>query len=549
MKVDLLGQTGQGESIAVSDQLTQNWYVHADQEGKNNLCLYPTPGLTAFATTNEGPVRGMIEYDDLLYVVSKDTLWEVNSSGTATNRGTLTTSSGRVSMAHNGSANGEQLMIVDGTNAYIWDSANTSFYRVDDITSGTATNGTANKLDVTGETFITKGAKVGQRVFNTTAGTSALITALDSETVLSIDTDIFSTATDDYAVGDPDFTYAPTQVVFMDGYFIIDDSTTTGKFNISGSYDGTLWDALDFATAERSGDPLQQIVVSNRVLWFLGAKTVEAWFNSGNPTFPFEPVQSGFSEWGTPTRWSAAEMAGSVFYLSQNAEGKGQVVMTNGLNPQVISTQNITQQINSLTTINDAYGYVYQHNGHSFYVLTFPTEGLTLVYDVTTQMWHTWSSKASDTDDRNGQHRSTHHVFIFNKHLVGDVSSGRILELDWDTYTDDGDTITRIRRSKSIHMEDQAVRHQALWVDMEEGVGDFVTTDPQIMMRFRDDSGLWSNEKWRSIGAVGEYGTRIVWRMLGRSRDRVYELKITDPVKAVIIAAYIDAKVSEGHIR
>jgi len=468
MKINLLGQTGTSESVAVMDQLTQNWYVHTEQEGKNNICLYPTPGLTSFAATPQGPIRGMIEYNSLLYVVSYDTLWEIDSAGTTTSRGTLNTTTGRVSMAHNGPDNGEQLAIADGTDFYIFDSGATSF------------------------TTITQ--------FN------------DASTTL----------------------FNPTTVVYMDGYFICDDPSITGRFHISAAYDGTDWDTLDFATAERNSDALKSIVVSNRVLWLVGEKSVEAWYNNGNADFTFAPVQSGYSEWGTPASESPAEMGGSIFYLSQNTEGKGQVVMTNGLLPKVISTTAITTQINAMTTIDDAYGYVYQYNGHNFYVLSFPTEETTLVYDMTTGTWHTWQSLET------GYHRSTHHVFIFNKHMVGDPSSGRVFELDWDEYTEDGDTITRIRRSKSIHGDDKAIRHYSLWVDMEEGTGDFTTTDPQIIMRFRDDGGLWSNNKLRSIGAKGKYKTRVIWRMLGRSRDRVYELKLADPVKAVLIGAYLD---------
>jgi hypothetical protein len=419
----------------------------------------------------------MIEYNSLLYVVSADVLYEIDNAGTTTSRGTLNTTTGRVSMAHNGPENGQQLAIADGTDLYIFDSGATSF------------------------TTITQFNDAATSLFN------------------------------------------PTQVVFMDGYFICDDPSVTGRFYISAGYDGTDWDTLDFATAERSSDPLKSIIVSNRVLWLVGETTVEAWRNSGNLDFPFSPIQSGFSEWGTPAAESPAELGGSVFYVSQNRQGKGQVVMTSGLVPQVISTTAITTQINSMSTVSDAYGYVYQHNGHNFYVLSFPTEETTLVYDLNTKMWHTWKSKAT------GYHRSTHHVFVFNKHMVGDPSSGRVFYLDWATYTEDGDTITRIRRSKSTHADDKAVRHRALWVDMEEGAGDLTTTDPKIIMRLRDDAGLWSNNKLRSIGALGKYKTRVIWRMLGRSRDRVYELKITDPVKAVIIGAYIDVDADQEEIR
>ena len=64
---------------------------------------------------------------------------------------------------------------------------------------------------------------------------------------------------------------------------------------------------------------------------------------------------------------------------------------------------------------------------------------------------------------------------------------------------------------------------------------------PQVMLRWSDDGGhTWSNEHWVSMGRIGEYGTRAIWRRLGMTlklRDRVYEVSGTDPVKIDIVGA------------
>jgi hypothetical protein len=68
--------------------------------------------------------------------------------------------------------------------------------------------------------------------------------------------------------------------------------------------------------------------------------------------------------------------------------------------------------------------------------------------------------------------------------------------------------------------------------------------DPQAMLEWSDDGGhTWSNEHWASIGKMGEYRKRVKWRRLGRSRDRVFRLTITDPVKVVIIGATAEVTV------
>jgi hypothetical protein len=81
-------------------------------------------------------------------------------------------------------------------------------------------------------------------------------------------------------------------------------------------------------------------------------------------------------------------------------------------------------------------------------------------------------------------------------------------------------------------------------LDLEPGVGIDGTgqgTSPQAMLQFSNDGGhSWSNEKWASVGAIGQLTTRVIWRRLGRSRDKVFKIRMTDPVKTVWIGATLN---------
>jgi hypothetical protein len=71
--------------------------------------------------------------------------------------------------------------------------------------------------------------------------------------------------------------------------------------------------------------------------------------------------------------------------------------------------------------------------------------------------------------------------------------------------------------------------------------------DPQVMLRWSNDGGsTWSSEHWTSIGRMGNYKNRAIWRRLGQARDRIFEVSITDPVKAVIVSANLKASVGEN---
>ena len=541
MKVPLLGQTGGEREEDVSYQKTQNWYPHISPDSKSKVVLYPTPGLTEFTNLGvEGAIRGSIVYGEEYYCVYYTGLYKITSSGSYVLLGTLDTAVGKVSMAHNGSNNGQQIIIADGTEGYIYDFEFSTFAKIELKSSGTAQVDTNNKLDTTGVSgdFIANGVVAGMVVYNITDGTQGIVGAVDSADVLSIvdsngdALDLFPDGDEEYEVGDDAFPSTATHVAFMDGYFLANDPTNSGRFQISAAYQGYDWNGLDFATAERSPDELQALVVSNRNLWLIGTRTTEIWYNSGAADFPFAPMQSGFSQWGTVAPRSAIEISGTAFWLTQNDEGVGRVIHSDGIQPRIVDTPGISAEISKLSTLTDAYAWAYQHQGHTMYVLTFPTDKRTFAYDITTSMWHEWKTEST------GYHRSNNHMYVYGKHLIGDPGNGKIYYLDWDNYTDNGESIVRLRRSWNIQAEDKALRHYAIHLDIKEGVGNSDITDPSIHMRWRDNMGKWSNYYTRSMGQVGDQQKKVIWRRLGRSYERVYEFRVTDPCNAVLIDAY-----------
>ena len=92
------------------------------------------------------------------------------------------------------------------------------------------------------------------------------------------------------------------------------------------------------------------------------------------------------------------------------------------------------------------------------------------------------------------------------------------------------------------------IRIKSLQVDMRTGVGldgaaSLQGNDPEAMLDWSDDGGYsWSNEHWEKIGKIGARLTRVIWRRLGITRDRVFRMTITDPVPVALISAEIDAE-------
>ena len=113
-----------------------------------------------------------------------------------------------------------------------------------------------------------------------------------------------------------------------------------------------------------------------------------------------------------------------------------------------------------------------------------------------------------------------------------------------DKFTDaDGGPIRRLRRSPHLSVDDDWLFYHSFQVILETGQGlsSGQGSDPQLMLRWSNNGGkTWGNEHWVSSGEIGEYGTRALWRRLGRGYNRVFEVAVTDPVPWRGIGAYMD---------
>lgn len=59
-----------------------------------------------------------------------------------------------------------------------------------------------------------------------------------------------------------------------------------------------------------------------------------------------------------------------------------------------------------------------------------------------------------------------------------------------------------------------------------------------VDFRYSKDGGHnWSAWRKMPIGAVGDFQTRVVMRRLGRGRQWVFSVRVSDPVKADILSA------------
>lgn len=334
--------------------------------------------------------------------------------------------------------------------------------------------------------------------------------------------------------------YGATAVDYLDSFMIL-NRPGTKQFYTSLSNSDT-YDPLYFASKTSSPDKLATLSVRNRELWLLGERTTEVWFNAGNAAFPFAAMPGTFIENGCAAVHSVAKDGNSLFWVTLSDRGQAVAVRTEGYQLRKISTYALEAVWAQYQTISDAIGFVYQDQGHVFYVLTFPTEDKTWVYDTAEGLWHerTWM----DANGNFHRQRANCHAFAYDTHVVGDFENGRLYRLDPNAYTDNGSAIRRIRSFPHMVAEGKRVVYRQFIADMEVGRADLVGVPPQVELRWSDTRGAsYSTPVLQTLGAQGQLLTSVQWRRLGIARDRVFELAWSAPYKTALNGAFIELEV------
>lgn len=340
-------------------------------------------------------------------------------------------------------------------------------------------------------------------------------------------------------IADADFPASPSHISYLDGYFLTNHGDTD-DFYISAVEDPTSWAALDYATANAAPDDIVAHATTSKDFYAIGAQTTQVYFNSGNPDFPFDPYPGAIPV-GIDAPHSLAEGTPGLFWLAASKEGDKVVVNVQAGGYTVISDDELNWQINDLASTSDALGWLQRHAGQTFYWLTFPAANRTWVYHVEQGFWHERQGYQIDRHFANG------YGYFADKHFIGDYRDGRVYELDWGTYTDDGDPISRKRIAQILHKDGLSLIVHDLILDAQSGVGQVGSgqdSDPQVMLRYSVDGGhRYSDELWAPLGKVGEYDRVTAWSQLGQGRSFTFEWTVTDPVDVTMINAYADIEV------
>ena len=534
MKTPILGSAYVARSVNAADNRMVNLFPEIVPEGgKEPAFLQRAPGLTTLATVGAGPIRGLWTYGSYGYVVSGDTLYRLDSSWNAVAKGTVG-GSGPVSMADNGT----QLFIAANPQGYIYNASTDVFQQITDPDFPGA--GTVGYID-------------GYFTFNEPDSQKIWVTQLLDGT--SVDPLEFASAE-----GNPDNVVA----VFVDHREV----WVFGTNSTEVWYDAGL---LDFPLTRIQGAfnelgcaaPYSIAKMDNQVYW-LGKDARGQGIVYKAAGYIGQRVSTHAIEWQMQ---EYADLTDAVGYTYQQ-DGHNFYVLNfpsanttwvydvatgawherASLNNGEFNRHRANNQMffNSTTVVGDyENGKIYEFDLNVYADDGAPQKWLrswralpTGANNLTRTIQHSMqldcetgvglnAYPAYDAEDLATESGN----ILVAQFVQGFLTTQAADQLVTEANDNNNPLVTQVQPAEDYN-------GYALATQAYTAAPGYI---PQVMLRWSDDGGhTFSNEHWKSMGRIGKFGHRTIWRRLGATmkiRDRVYEVSGTDPVRIYIMGA------------
>ncbi len=330
---------------------------------------------------------------------------------------------------------------------------------------------------------------------------------------------------------------SPNSVSYLNGFFLYDGDD--GRFQASDSGDGTTINDLSVGVANSDGDDIVRGMVHAQLVYWYGARSIEPWYFSGDGDLPFDRLEQGFVQLGLRAMHSLAADEEAMYFLGADSQfyKLSRSVATS------VSDPSIAHAVEQLSTTSDAIGWTFTLEGQRFYWVNFPTESRSFLYSVT---YNYWVDLSYGMDGE--RHLANSYTYCYGKHLVADYRNGNVYELDINTFTDNGQPRLRYRDSapltaKGLGLNGDRIIVGRVQFEIEKGVG--LSTgqgvNPQIMCQLSGDGGkTFGAQSFVSMGAMGDYDTRVDYYQFADGYSMVCRVLCTDPVYFAFSGGFVD---------
>lgn len=331
-------------------------------------------------------------------------------------------------------------------------------------------------------------------------------------------------------------------VTFINNQFIYTKDTLS---IVSDVGDGSSASGLNAIGAESSPDDLVRDYVFDQIIYRMGARTVESWYNSGVGSPPIARIEGQIFSVGLGAIHAVTNTKDAMYWLGSDRR----VYRTRGGVEEIISSAAISNATENYTNVSDAFLHQFVFQGKAFVILDFPSEDKTwgFIEELGTDGWFELSAGTSG-----GRYNINSYVSVYGKILVGHKDNGELYKLDIDNFSLNGDVFQRRRVMTSINGNAIGARGKRVQMSrfeliLEKGVG-LITgqgENPLIMLEYSTDGAKsWSTGTWMRIGRLGETNIRCEWWSMISFYDLIIRITTSDPVDYSIFEGSIDLRLA-----
>ena len=315
-------------------------------------------------------------------------------------------------------------------------------------------------------------------------------------------------------------------LAYQSGYGIF-NVPNEAQFYITALNDFSTIDALDFATAESSPDPILRVFVDHGQLFLCGTRTIEAWQQSGTSDFPYQPLTNSTVARGIAAKNAIVSEDNTIMFVGDDKV----IYRLQGYTPTRVSNGAIERAILAVSqaALDGCEAFAYTSGGQKFITFRFDGE-LTVQYNLGTGLWNYAKSYGYADWRMLGSAGGYNRYFATPTGLVA---------LDESLNTDETVTMLRVARSAPGDAGGKEISVISVFLDAEMGRA-AISVDANVMLRFAPDGETFGNIRTRSLGSIGDYRHRAVWRAVGSGRKPTLEFSMSDNARFSIMAAICD---------
>lgn len=322
-----------------------------------------------------------------------------------------------------------------------------------------------------------------------------------------------------------------THVIGNASRLLLNDTDEPSQVRYSGVQIGTLitnhevWEALSVFTAEARPDRVVAIGENTNEVWVWGETSTQVF--APDPTFVYSPVSA--TEHGCSAPHGIVKRDQAFYWLDH----RRRFVVSAGRGAEVISGP-IQRVLDELSRVDDCFGYWVHLGPADCLVWTFPSDGVSLVFQ--RGSWSRWTgwNQTLDRWERlsvNAYHQRTDD----NVSLVGTLD-GRIGKLSLSAQTDLGTPIKAHIRTGYLDRGTNRTKHCA-HLKLELKRGHTTSEDaPVLYVGWRDQPGEWTRLEV-DLGTPGDTDPVVLLDSLGTYRRRQWYFEFAGIEELVLVKA------------